>query len=34
MRKIKEVPRLAHEMGLSARQIARSCGIGERPVCG
>jgi len=28
MRKIKEVLRLRHELGLGQRQIARSCSIG------
>jgi hypothetical protein len=28
MRKIKEVLRLKHELGLGQRQIARSCSIG------
>ena len=32
MRKIKEVLRLKHELGLGQRQIARSCGIGQATV--
>jgi hypothetical protein len=32
VRKIKEVLRLHHERGLSARQIARACGIGRTTV--
>ncbi len=34
MRKIKEVLRLKHELGLGQRQIARSCSIGLGTVHG
>src|SRR5437762_6747861 len=32
MRKLKEVLRLRHELGLGQRQIARSCSIGQGTV--
>ena len=32
MRKIKEILRLKHEVGLSARQIARSCSVSRSTV--
>jgi len=32
MRKIKEVLRLHHEKGLSARQVAKSLGIGRSTI--